>query len=110
MSHSALRDPNQPNSPLLPQHPPMPTNRIFPATPPHSPARFARRQFHPIAASQETTPLPARSPLSAFRAAPPPTVHSAPQSRKPPHPEHSPTAPSPKTNAPPPQIRSTALC
>src|SRR6266478_3536351 len=109
--HSRLSispEPPARHRPLVPPNQPKPTDQIAPPTQPHTSARFARHQFHPAAASQETIPLPERSPRSTFRAAPPAIVRSAPQLRKPPHRARSPIAPSPKTNAPPPQIPGMA--
>src|SRR5713226_4664163 len=105
--HSISLTQAAPSYPPAPPNPPTPADQIAPSASPRNPARFAQYQFHRAAAIQETALPPARSPPSAFHAAPRAIARPAPQSRKPPHRARSPTAPSPKTNAPPLQIPGT---
>src|SRR5437879_3610465 len=81
--------------------PPTPAGQIFPSPSPHTPARFAQDRSHPVAAAQETIPLPARFPPSVSRAAPPAIARSVLLQHKPLHGGHSPIARFLKTNAHP---------
>src|SRR5947207_1468102 len=102
--HSASPEPAVLRCLPAPPIPPMQFARIALPVSPRTPAQSSQDRSHPTAATQETIPLPARHPRSAFRTARPPTVHSVPQPHKPPHRAHSPNALSLKTNALPPQI------
>src|SRR5437667_124128 len=86
---------------------PTPAGQIFPSPSPHTPARFAQDRSHPVAAAQETIPLPARFPPSVSRAAPPAIARSVLLQHKPLHGGHSPIARFLKTNAHPHQIPGT---
>src|SRR5438132_1008607 len=101
--HSASQGPAVLRCLPAPLIPPKQCARIALPASPHTPAQSSQDRSHPTAATQETVLLPARFPPSAFHAARPPTVHSVLQPHKPPHRAHSPTAPSLKTNALPPQ-------
>src|SRR5882672_7358580 len=92
---------------LAPPNQPTPADQIAPSASPHNPVQSAPHRCHPAAATQETIPPPARSPPSTFPAAPPAIVRPARQSHNPLFRETSTTAPSPKTNALPPQLPGT---
>src|SRR6267143_1264774 len=102
--HSIFAAPAGPRCHLAPPNPPTSADRIAPSPSLHTPARFAPHQSHPTAATQETTPPPARAPPSAFHDAQWAILRPAPPSHNLRHHARSPTAPSPKTNAPQPQI------
>src|SRR5260370_473078 len=106
--HSISLEPAARHRPLVPPNQPKLADQIAPPTQPHTSARFARHQFHPAAASQETIPLPVRSPPSAFPAVQRPSILFLYHSRTAPNRVHSPFAPPQKTNAPPPQIPGMA--
>src|SRR6266436_4101656 len=106
--HSASPEPAAPSPRRVSPAPPTPTDQIAPLAPRHTPARFAPRRFHPVAATRETIPLPARPLPSTFHAVPRAIARPALPPHKRPHHARSPIAPSPKTNVPQPQIPGTA--